>query len=157
MPSYDPMEDLKFFRSKSVNWIIDYLRKRGITVDVRRKEALVQLCLFASSAGLYVSGASEQVLEADHKHRLLVGARYLPEPETLEWSADLSGVPVISMTDVFIYLREKCGWTSHRLRQYKEDDGAKLNQAGHVHNVMVFIHLYPTPFSCSFYNGLSQK
>ena len=71
---------------------------------------------------------------------LLDGLRQLPDHLSLKnWVSDLSQCPIIHITDIVIYFIEKYGWTPRRLRRYQEDDGAILNRAVHVHDVMVYI------------------
>jgi hypothetical protein len=57
------------------------------------------------------------------------GLRQLPDPLSLiNWVSDLSQCPIIHITDIFIYSREKCGWTPRRLRRDQEDDGANSSK-----------------------------
>ena len=96
----DPVMDEAFFRGKTVTWITDFLKARGISVDGRRKEDLVKLCVFAAEENLDVVGTikeNEHQFQTEHQNRLLVGSRRVPEPDSLPWSLDLSLVPVINM------------------------------------------------------------
>lgn len=69
---------------------------------------------------------------------LLVGLRQLPHPLPLQNGvSDFSQCPIIHITDIFIYLREKC--VGGHLGGWEEDDGANLSRAYHVHDVMVYI------------------
>jgi len=102
---------------------------------------MVKLCVWAHQENLDIeTGDANFNFKKDHDDRLLVGLRQLPELLSLtNWVCDLSQCPIVHTTDIFIYLREECGWTPQRLRRYQKDDGANLNRAGHVHDVMVYI------------------
>ena len=112
------------------------LKERGIS-----KRDMVKLCVWAHQENLDLkTGDADFSFKKDHDDRLLFGVRQLLDPLSLSnWVCDLSQCPIVHTTDICIYLREKCGYTPQRLRRYQEDDGANLNRAGHVHDVMVCI------------------
>jgi hypothetical protein len=53
------------------------------------------------------------------------------------YASDLRQVPQFSVADVFAYCLNECGWTTSRLKLYKNDDGHRLYRCSHIEQVQL--------------------
>ena len=99
-----------------------FLSRKGIVCSIYLKRHLIKLCKLAIEIELDDLEVSDDYEVMDKKRRT-VGDQCFPCITSVDrWSTDLTDVPDIETSDVFIKLLNN-GWNTSRLKAYKQDNG----------------------------------
>lgn len=133
------------FSTKSVPWLKEYLKQRGIQSSGKRKAELIELCV--KSEEIKVPKISEEEEPVDPaismKEQLkTTDEGYLTNPLNKEyqafgkWTQNFSNISDFRFPDLFNYLVGKDpGYNAESLKSYKSLLGYKLFFDGHVEDL----------------------
>jgi hypothetical protein len=147
-----------------------FLKARGMTVSDYKKNELLRLAEIAVELNLPVlamlvddtvkTKSTSRTSSLDSSGNVV----HIPKVEHIsQWSSELSSIPEIEQTDVFVYLVQG-GWGSDKLRQWKGCHGNRLQQDGHVCNVQMcsdpgpdYTHMSMLTAQCVRETSLNEK
>ncbi|KAK3085229.1 hypothetical protein FSP39_000245 [Pinctada imbricata] len=129
------------FRSWKVPDLSNYLKERGISVSLRRKNEIVRLCELANELQLEVISSNNDFQDMDISRRTVLNGEekvVVDDISTIiDWATSLSNLPDIDFCDIFLYLMNSCKWDDERLKNYKNDNGHRLFLGRHIDNVQL--------------------
>ena len=132
------------FSTKSVPWLKEYLKERGIQSSGKRKAELLELCVKSEEIKVPKISEEERVDPAISMKEQLktTDEGYLTNPLNKEnqafgkWTQNFSNVSDFRFPDLFNYLVGKDpGYNAESLKSYKSLLGYKLYFDGHVEDL----------------------
>jgi len=122
------------FLSLSVANLQNYLRERGVTFSGSRKEDLVRLCINAEELDIEIDpdGLSENSASVITTKLTTDDGFVLRSPQHLAGTANMSGLPEISIFDIYNYLLSYEEFTHASLREYHKLEGYCMFKDGYV-------------------------
>ena len=122
------------FHLLSVANLKNYLRERGVTFSASRKEDLVRLCINAEEINIEIDpdGLSENSASIITTKLTTDDGFVLQSPQHLAGTANMSGLPKLSIFDIYNYLLSYEEFTHAGLREYHKLEGYCMFKDGYV-------------------------
>ncbi len=114
------------------------LKDRGVSLaENPRKASLVELCEAALKLNIEVDpdGLLEDREHVISSKLMKENGTFLPNPGTLAKVNDISGLPLVSIIDIYNYLAQCHFYTNESLRDYKRMEGYTMAIDGCVENI----------------------
>ena len=129
------------FGAWRVTDLATFLRERGISCCLSRKNDLVRLCLLATELELEVIDSHDDHFDTNTLKRsvIIAGETVVISPITSisNWHRSLNDLQEVESCDILIYFMKLCKWNEQRLKSYKNDNGHRLFMANHIDNVTI--------------------
>lgn len=126
------------FNSWNIADLQSFLKDRGVSYSKSRKSDLVELCSLAEENNVEVDpNCFQDDIAEDIKKKLVYDGRLIPNPNSLNYTSDLSGIHPLNHFDMYDYLKRSGVYPSSQLRDFKSLHGYRLYQAGYVECVDV--------------------
>ena len=94
------------FNSWNIADLQSFLKDRGVSYSKFRKSDLVELCCFAEENNVEVDpNCFQDNIFEDIKKKLVYDGRLIPNPNSLNYTFDLSGIHPLNHFDIYDYLK----------------------------------------------------
>ena len=122
------------FQSQSVKDLQQFLKARGVTFNDQRKADLVYLCEICVKLNIEIDpdGLIEDRAEILNKKLLLSDGTFLPNPDTLPGSSDISILPPVGIFDIYNYLTSSDEYDLPSLRNYQKMEAYGMFKDGYI-------------------------
>ena len=132
------------FQNMKVTELKSYLQERGVSCYNLKKADLIKLCENSQAVGRLEIVKTPDDYMKSVKERLTIFHNQesveIPDVDKVtkkDWSDNLQCIPDVKWASFFVYMIDKCGWTTKQVESHEQTKGYALKVSNHIDKVKV--------------------